>query len=626
MLNFDQRTYVILIYQSNFIMKNINVTNILISASFFVGCNSTEPPPAKTGQQKKSPNVIIILTDDQGFGDIGYHGNPDIITPNLDKLAKQSVRFSHFYVNPVSAPTRASLMTGRYAIKTGIYDTYNGGTMMASDETTIAEMLKENGYTTGIFGKWHLGDNHPFRPQDQGFDEVLVHGGGGIGQPGDHPDNLYYNSIAGKEKRDSYFDPVLHHNGNAKKYEGYCSDIFTNEAIKFIKKNKKKPFFAYISYNAPHEPLLVPQDYLDMYKDTDIKPENYGERGKPFPEMTYKSHPYRRSDIEAAKRVYAMVTNIDDNVGKLYSFLKATNLLENTLLIFFTDNGPQHHRYRGGLKGKKGTILEGGIRVPCFMHYKNGFPQDRVIDNTSSVMDILPTVLDLCKIEPLANNNVDGISLLPLIEGTADNWKERTIYHQWSRGFPVKYHNIAIRKGDYKLLAYTGFDADIEDFQLYNINKDPKELNDLCDKMPELALKLKKEWDNWYNNVLKEHKVLRISIGSEHENPVLLTRNDWRGPLGTGWTNEEAFGYWDVKVVNEGTYDVELIFINNFSRNGTLTFRMSPYQWRYENADTTTNIIRLKNIHIPRGEYMLESWLYDGKKKISPFYIRITKK
>ena len=209
------------------------------------------------------------MSDDQGHGDLGFHGNPDIKTPVLDSLAAVSARFTQFYVSPVCAPTRASLMTGRYSIRTGVYDTYNGGAIMSADELTIAEYLKTKGYICGVFGKWHLGDSYPFRPQDQGFDYTFVHSGGGIGQPGDFYDNYIRPS-------DSYFDPVIMKNGKKIKTTGYCSDVFTDEMLKFIDTNKSHPFFAYLAFNAPHTPLLVPEKYYTMYENLEIIPDELG--------------------------------------------------------------------------------------------------------------------------------------------------------------------------------------------------------------------------------------------------------------------------------------------------------------------------------------------------------------
>ena len=254
---------------------------------------------ATYSQSNQRPNVIIIITDDQGYGDLGFHGNKWVKTPAIDALAERSIRFNNFHVSPVCAPTRASLMTGRYSLRTGIRDTYNGGAIMAESEVTIAEMLKQANYETGIFGKWHLGDNYPSRPIDQGFDESLIHLSGGMGQVGDV--TTYF------ERDSSYYNPILWHNGEKERYQGYCSDIFAENAIDFIEQNADAPFFCYLSFNAPHTPLQISDEYYQMYasKNPTLETAKEGKQA-----MSKKNQ-------EDARKVYAMVSNIDDNVGKL---------------------------------------------------------------------------------------------------------------------------------------------------------------------------------------------------------------------------------------------------------------------------------------------------------------------
>jgi len=474
-------------------------------------------------QEGDRPNIILIMTDDQGYGDLGFHGNPDIKTPVLDSLARSSTRFSQFYVNPVCAPTRAALMTGRYALRTGVYDTFNGGAMMQTDETTIAEILRENGYRTGIFGKWHLGDNYPLRPIDQGFEESLIHKGGGIGQPGDHIENAF-------KTDSSYFDPVLSKNAIAIKTSGYCSDVFTIAAMEFIDQSligEGTPFFLYLAYNAPHLPLQVPQEYLDMYEDLEINPENYSIPDN-FPQM-------REGEFEAAQRVYAMVSNIDDNISALVHHLSKKGIADNTLLIFITDNGPQQYRYNVGLRGKKGSVYEGGIRVPCFMNWEGRFSSDLDIANPAANIDILPTLLDICGLEIPPAADLDGRSLLPLLEGESAAWEERTLYFEWVRGFTQPHSNIA---------------------------DDPFETNNICEAYPGIVDELALAFDEWYDEVIHDEALTRpprIIAGSIHENPVLLSRQDWKGPKTVPWRSHDAIGYWDISFAREGLYDVKLI-------------------------------------------------------------------
>ncbi|MDX1285069.1 MAG: arylsulfatase, partial [Draconibacterium sp.] len=340
------------------------------------------------------PNVILIMTDDQGIGDFGFTGNPYIKTPQLDKLAEQSLNLTNFYVSPVCAPTRACLMTGRYSERTGVYDTYNGGAIMSDSEITIAEILKDNGYQTGIFGKWHLGDNYPYRPFDQGFEVSAVHRGGGVGQPGD-----VFNFFA---RDSSYFNPVLFKNGKPEKTQGYCSDVYTDDLIDFIEANQEKsekPFFAYLSFNAPHTPLQLPQEYYDMYKDLEFDANEFEVFDEVVNQMTPK-------DIEAAKRVYGMVTNIDDNIARVMQTLKDQNIYENTIVIFLTDNGPQQNRYKLGLRARKSSVFGGGVRVPCLIHYPEKYEEKQELDATIAHIDLLPSILDLCGLENV-NHQID---------------------------------------------------------------------------------------------------------------------------------------------------------------------------------------------------------------------------
>ena len=330
------------------------------------GCAENEPSttgnsnPLSTRANGPRPNIVLIMSDDQGYGDLGFHGNPDVHTPVLDSLARMSTRFTNFYVSPVCAPTRSSLLTGRYSLRTGVYDTYNGGAIMSPEEETLAEVLQNAGYTTGIFGKWHLGDNYPFRSQDQGFENSLTHPAGGIGQVGDVHNYFRYDS--------SYFDPVLLAPGAQYKSEGYCSDVFTDRALEFMTVNKEDPFFMYLAFNAPHTPLQVPQEWYQKYQTLTIDPANYPE-GLPFPKMSSR-------DKEDARKVYAMVENIDFNVGRVLQRLNELEIMDNTMVIFLTDNGPQQLRFTGGLRGSKGTVYEGGIRVPFFLYYPGGLEKN----------------------------------------------------------------------------------------------------------------------------------------------------------------------------------------------------------------------------------------------------------
>lgn len=373
-------------------------------------------PRYRTGPSAP-PNVILILTDDQGFGDLGYYGNPHIKTPVLDSLASRSVRFDQFLVSPVCAPTRSAIMTGKYPMSTGVHDTYKGGAMMASSEVTIAEVLKGADYKTGMIGKWHLGDNYPMRPQDQGFDYALNHLSGGMGQYGDWPNTL---------KRDSsYFDPVLWKNGKRIQTKGYCSDVFTEAAIDFVEENQESPFFLYLSYNAPHGPWQLPQEYYDMYKDIDPD-AGLIDQGLPYPEVSEQSK-------EKARRVYGMVTNIDDNLRRLFKKLEDLGLDGNTLVIFMTDNGPEHARYIAGMRGRKSSVFQGGVRVPSFWYYPKAFKEPRDIKTPAAHYDILPTLAEFTGAEIPEGVKIEGRSLLPLLTKEKADLPERIINRYWTR-------------------------------------------------------------------------------------------------------------------------------------------------------------------------------------------------
>ena len=367
---------------------------------------------ALAGDQPRRPNIVIILTDDQGYGDLGCHGNPKIKTPHLDKFAGQSTQFPYFYVCPVCSPTRSSLMTGRYNYRTGIVDTFLGRSMMHPDEVTLPQMLAAGGYRTGIFGKWHLGDNYPLRPIDRGFGEALVCTGGGLTQPSDPPGN-------------TYFDPILLHNGKAEKTKGYCTDVFTDAALDFIARPSDQPFFAYVAFNAPHTPLQVPEKYLEPYQKMNLAHSEFPAPGHPLP---------GKADQDVTARVYAMVTNIDDNVGRLLAKLEEKKLADNTIVLYFSDNGPQQVRYNAGLFQRKGTVYEGGIRVPCYWRWPSRFAAGRKIDTIAAHIDITPTLLEACGVAKPEKVKFDGLSLLPALLGRKVDAVDRTLFFQWHRG------------------------------------------------------------------------------------------------------------------------------------------------------------------------------------------------
>ena len=313
-------------------------------------------------QSARRPNVIVFISDDQGYADLSLHGNTHLKTPNLDRIGTEGAQFTQFQVCPVCSPTRSSLMTGRYNYRTGIVDTFLGRSMMDPREVTAAEVFAANSYRTGIFGKWHLGDNYPMRTIDQGFHESLVHGGGGLAQPADPPGGNHY------------YDPVLVRNGKQEKVPGYCTDIFFREAMAFIDRNKAKPFFLYLPTNAPHTPLEIDDRYVAPFKAAGL------------------------DDVTA--KVYGMVKNLDDNTGALLANLDKSGLAQNTILIFMTDNGPQQPRYVAGMRGRKGTVYQGGIRVPFFFRWPARIKAGAEVGRIAAHIDVLPTLIDACALKP----------------------------------------------------------------------------------------------------------------------------------------------------------------------------------------------------------------------------------
>jgi arylsulfatase A-like enzyme len=560
--------------------------------------------------QQERPNVILILTDDQGYGDLGITGNPLIKTPVIDNFARNSIRFNNFYVCPVSAPTRSGLMTGRYFLRTGVRDTYNGGAIMASDEITIAEMLKQVGYTTAVFGKWHLGDNYPFRPMDQGFDESVIHLAGGMGQPGDITTYFRHDS--------SYFDPVLWHNGKQEKYKGYCSDIYAAQAISFIEKNREKPFFCYLAFNAPHTPLQVPDKYYQMYADIDPS-AGFEHDPRPFPVMNEK-------DREDARRVYAMVSNIDDNLGMLLKKVDELGLTDNTVVIFMTDNGPQQRRYIAGMRGLKGSVYRGGVRVPFYLRYPALKAVRSDIDAIAANIDILPTLSHICSVPLPAGRKIDGIDLVPLITSDDKVYNERSLFFSWSRRNPELYNNVALLKGKYKIVGQTDYDATVEKFQLYDIEEDPYELNNIVHDFPRVASELKNELDNIFIELTGSENMINpptIEVGTIHENPVLLNRNDAGGDRGI-WEQEEIFGKWSL-IINEGNYNIRFKFIKPVPPGGRMVIDTRSVIYQMHNDADSTDVIEMESVHFQKMKSDFIPFYETGSRRIFPFWVELEK-
>ena len=487
------------------------------------------------------PNIVIVIADDQGYGDLGHTGNPVIKTPNIDALASESTSLTDYHVAPTCSPTRSALMTGHWTDRTGVWHTINGRSMLRANEVTLGQLLKDNGYTTGMFGKWHLGDNFPYRPEDRGFDEVYRHGGGGVGQTPDVWDNAYFDG--------SYF-----HNGEIVPAEGFCTDVFFGQARKFIKKQVEagKPFFAYISTNAPHGPLHCPQKYLDMY-------------------------PSQSQKIAA---FYGMITNIDDNVGATRKFLKELGVSDNTLFIFTTDNGTAtgNEVFNAGMRGKKGSEYEGGHRVPFIAHWPAaGWNTMHRCDILCHAVDVVPTVVGLAGGKKPQSLRWDGVSIETLLDPKQDaDIGDRMLVTDSQRiRDPIKWRKTAVMSQQWRL---------INGAELFEIKKDPSQEKDVAADHPQQVKKMKDFYDGWWAELEPTFlETTEIYLGAQEAPRVTLTCHDWiggtppwnqhmvRAAMGYrsknsgkkkqtgGDSSEEASGsFWAVKVLKSGKYNFEL--------------------------------------------------------------------
>jgi len=551
-----------MVSRRNFLASTVGATSLLSS------------PPAKR------PNIVLCVSDDQGYGDLSSHGNPNLRTPNIDRIADEGAEFTQFLVNPVCSPTRASLMTGRYYYRTGVVDTYLGRSMMHHDEITIAETLRTSGYRTGIFGKWHLGDHYPLRPTEQGFEEALIHEGGGIAQPSDPPDG------------NSYFNPKLMHNGKREQRNGYCTDIFFDGALDFITKNKDHSFFAYIATNAPHVPLQVADTYVE---------------------------PFRKQGLdETTAKTYGMIANLDENVGRLLSHVKKQGVEDNTIVIFMSDNGPTPARFNCGMRGLKGSVYEGGLRVPFFVRWPSVIKPGMKIDKLAAHIDVFPTLLQATgAIRPAARPvaaQIDGKSLCPLFNDSKPAWSERTLFFQWHRGERAElYNNCAAREQRYKL---------VNGRELYDLQEDPAESKDISAAQPERVASMRAAYEEWFKDVseTRDFEPPLIFLGTLFENPVLLTRQDWRGPKAS-WS-DDGLGYWEVDVKNSGAYECSLIFPAAAS-SGTAWLSLGSAQGEVSIPAGATSV-KIALPHVKHGATRLEASLtFAGKPAVGPHYVSV---
>ncbi len=472
---------------------------------------------------KTRPNIVLIVTDDQGWGDLGINGNPHLQTTNIDKLATQGVQFSRFYVSPVCSPTRAEILTGRYHPRGGVYTTSQGGERLNPNETTIADVFKSNGYYTAAMGKWHNGSQPPYHPNNRGFDE-------------------FYGFCSGHWG--NYFSPMLERNGEIIKGDGFVIDDFTNQAMDVIDRKKDQPFFIYLAYNTPHSPMQVPDVWWDKYKNSPIDTvHRYSDREK----------------TQKTRAAYALCENIDWNVGRLVDKLESLKLLENTIIVYMSDNGPNGWRWNDGLKGIKGSTDEGGVRSPLLVYWKNHMTPN-TIDKIASAIDLLPSLTDLADITPSIDKPLDGISLKPFLLGSNDSWENRYVYSHWNG-------NVSVRDQHY-ILDHKN--------QLFDLNTDPGQLKPITQSSDSVLPKLMAQKKEWMNTVLKELDRNRKEVypigfegsrfthlpardGVPHGN--IKRSNRWpNSSYFTNWVSSSDSITWDCDVLIEQSYKATVYY------------------------------------------------------------------
>jgi arylsulfatase A-like enzyme len=388
--------------------------------------------------EARPPNIVVILTDDQGWGDLSINGNKNLDTPNIDRLANEGITLENFYVCQVCAPTRAEFLTGRYYPRTGVSGVSEGQGRLNYDETTIADVFKEAGYATGAFGKWHNGTQPPYHPNNRGFDE-------------------YYGFTSGHWGH--YFSPPLDHNGQRVRGKGYVVDDFTSKAIEFIETNKESPFFCYVPYNTPHSPMMISERFYGKFRDAD-------------PEM--RNRDPKKEDLMMTRAALAMCENIDWNVGRILAKLEELEIDNNTIVIFFSDNGPNSLRWNGDMKGRKGAIDEGGVRSPFFIRWPNEIPAGESIEEISGAIDLLPTLAELARIPANSKYPIDGRSIRPLLMGEAWQWEPRPL-------FSIKNNQVSVRTQRFRL---------DNNGQLFDIEADRGQRHNVASKHPEIVKEL----------------------------------------------------------------------------------------------------------------------------------------
>ena len=519
------------------------------------------------------PNVVVFLTDDQGWGDLSLNGNTNLSTPNIDSLARDGVSFDHFYVCPVCSPTRAEFLTGRYHPRGGVKGVSTGQERLDLDETTIADTFKQAGYATAAYGKWHNGTQYPYHPCARGFDE-------------------YYGMTSGHWGH--YFSPILDHNGKIVRGKGYVIDDLTDHALTFIEENQDQPFFCYLPYNTPHSPFQVPDEDFKKFAEGPI-------------EMRHRDP--EKEELDKTRAVLAMCENIDKNVGRILNKLDDLKLTENTIVVYFTDNGPNTWRWNGDMKGKKGTTDEGGVRSPCFIRWPSVLPADHRVSQIAAAIDLFPTLADLAGI-PLTNKKrFDGKSLKPLLLQQDAEWADRVIFSKWNA-------KVSVRTQTHRL-DHSG--------KLYDMIADPGQRQDISQQQPELARQLRTAVKNWKEEMNAEldadHRPLTVGFASAPETQLPARDGDYSGNVArsgrapncsffTNWTTLEDRIWWDVEVLEAGIYDVFMMSTCE-AKNVGASFELSLGETRLTATALEAHDPPLRGAEADRANRGSESYVKD---------------
>ncbi len=531
----------------------------------FIACN-------KVQDTTKYPNIIIVMTDDQGWGDIKSHGNPQIDTPIMDRLADEGARFDRFFVSPVCAPTRASLLTGRDHLRTGTQWVTYGLENMRADEETFAEVFKKVGYKTGLFGKWHNGSHYPMDPIGQGFDTFF---GFKMG---------HFNN---------YFDSELEYNGESVKTEGFITDVLTDSALAFIERNKAQPFLAYVPYNAPHSPFQVPDKYFEKYKEKGLSDKN--------------------------ATVYGMVENVDQNLGRILDKLDELDIAEETIVIFLTDNGPNGgDRFNGNMKGWKAKVDEGGVRVPLFIRWPGKIKPATSIKELTAHIDILPSIAELAGIEYEEVNPIDGKSFAPLLFNENKDWANRYFFTHQSRWDSLEQYPSSIRDNTYRLVNYNGT------WELYDMENDSSQLTNIAEQNTEIVKEMSQAYDEWFVEITKEFKGrMPVPVGYNAApstslpatesyfsgNIAFKGKSGWSNDWLTNWTSTSDKIWWDLDVIEEGNYIVEALYSLKKENVGTtITVSSDADETSYTFSSSYIAVQVPSPDRVERGEVYEQKW------------------